>query len=126
MTFVREALRNARDKVRFNKYRLKSLDHVVRRNLFMVNRDHTIDNIVKTLEKTAFNELPGSQKKHIISQLEQLREELKSIASEYATLWMQRYKFPLLNWNLDRIDAQVHKIQDLIYLAMDNTLAIQE
>ncbi len=122
MQAVRQIVASARDKVRFDRDHLDSIDHAAHRFLYMAKRYKALDDMARTLGLKKLGELPNDQQEAIINELKSLRTELVDLTSEYQRLWLKRNKFPKLDFNLERLQKQVAELSGLITLAVARNL----
>lgn len=119
---VRETVASVRDKVRFDRDHLDSIDHAAHRYLYMAKRYKALDDIATTLGLRRLGELPDDQQEAIINELKSLRTELVDLTCEYQRLWLKRNKFPKLDFNLERLEKQVADLSAFITSAVAGDL----
>jgi hexosaminidase len=126
MKTVRQIVATWRDKVRFDRSHLDSIDHAAHRYYYMAERYRTLDGIARTLADKKSGELPLTQQSEIIGELNSIRSEWIDLTAEYEHLWLRRNKFPKLDFNLERMQKQAAELSDLIVLAEAGNLAVYE
>jgi len=115
MLVTRAFLEKERSAVRYHKEWLDVLDHVARRNIYLAKREITLDRIARLLnDKKSGEILSDDQQKEIVANLEHLRDDLAQITDEFEQLWLRRYKYPKLHFNLNRLGNQLETIQEFI------------
>lgn len=126
MQATRIFLDQQRTTVRYNKEWLDVLDHVAKRNIYLAERDQTLDRIARSLNDKKSGELLPNQQKEIITDLECLRDNLTQITDEFQKLWLRRYKYPKLDFNIKRLSNQLIILQEFITLAKTGQLTAQK
>ena len=126
METIRKVLAARKQKVRFYKDYLENLDHVARRNMYLADRDTTLDRIAKLLGDKNSGDLPKETQDRIVKDLAQIRDALIPLAGEYPLYWLARNKYPKLDFNLDRLQGQIAQLQEFITLAKRGELAGQK
>lgn len=114
MTEVRRAIDASRKKVKFAADHLDVLDHCARRFLYMADRTEVLDRIARMLGKGKSAALAPQQQTIIRQELEMLRNELVGLTSNFEHLWLRRNKFSRLEFNIDRLNEQVGRIQHFL------------
>ena len=115
-----------RASVRYHKEWLDVLDHVARRNIYLSEREHTLDRIARMLDDKKSGDIPPDQQEEIISDLDRLRDHLAQIAGEFHQLWLRRYKYPKLDFNMRRLGNQLEMIQEFIAQAKKGQLTARK
>ncbi|MBN1900441.1 beta-N-acetylhexosaminidase [Candidatus Sumerlaeota bacterium] len=122
MEKVKELTKGRRGKLRFKKDYLDIVDHVVRRNLYIVRRDNALNRISEILEQEESGDIPSENQKQVIDELIGLRNDLAELAGEYPELWLGRNKFPKLDDNMTRLHGEIAFLQDYIVRALRGEL----
>ena len=126
MQETRRLLDQQRTTVRYNKEWLDVLDHVAQRNIYLAERDQTLDHIARLLNDKKSGELLPNQQKEIITDLERLQDNLAQLTGEFQQLWLRRYKYPKLDFNMQRLGNQLAILQEFIALARSGQLTAQK
>jgi len=122
MERVLQIIDTNKEKVRFDKNHIDSLNNVAFRYLLMAKRYQTFDWIARTLGNKKLCELNDDQQKTIINELETYRKELVYLIRNYEPLWLRNNKYPNLDYNLNRLERQVAEFSDFITLAKAGSL----
>jgi hexosaminidase len=117
MKNLQSILEKHKKKFRFNKDYPDILSDVIKRHIYLTERDIAMDRIAGILEGKKSGDLSEAEQAVIIKDLENLREQLAQIAAEYPELWLRRYKYPLLGDNITRLYEQLGVIQEFIVKA---------
>lgn len=127
MRETRALLEKQRPAVRYHGEWMDVLDHVARRNIYLAERDLTLDRIARLLfDKKSGEILSDDQQKEIIASLEHLRDYLAQLTGEFEHLWLRRNKYPKLDFNMRRLDNQLEIIQEFISRAKRGDLAARK
>ena len=114
MEVVRKEIAKARKIVRREGDHLDSLDHAAKRYLYMADRDLALARITQLLGKKKSGELSAAKQTEIRRTLTSLRDRHLDLTSEYKRLWLRRNKYPMLPFNLERLERQNAQLQDFL------------
>ena len=123
MKRARQLIAENRAKVRYNAAHLDSLDHAARRFAYVADRELTLDRIARMLDGKSTGELSAPESSAIGADLARLRDELLAITAEFAQLWLRNNKYPMLDFNLERLGKQTAALQDMLDRQQAGTLA---
>jgi len=126
MQEARDAISTQRSCVRFNNDWLDTLDHVAKRNIYLAERELTMNDIAKLLKDGKSGDLSLKEQDEILTSLEKRRDELAKLAGEFQMLWLKRNKYPMLDNNMQRLGKQIAVLQNYIALAKDGELVAQK
>lgn len=126
MEETRKELKSKRASLRFHKDYIDLMDHVARRNIYLAERDKAMDTLARALGNKKSGELSPELQQEIIALLEKLRDDLASITGEFQELWLKRYKYPKLDFNMQRLGNQLAVLQNFIALARTGDLTMQQ
>lgn len=126
---MREALGHLEKRskaIRFNKDWTDVLVHAARRNIYLADRDQTLDRIARQLGDGKSGDLSREAQDEIIKELEGLRDELSRLMGEFQQLWLRRNKYPKLDYNMQRLGNQLGALQSFIALAKAGQLTARK
>jgi len=126
MEAVRKVLTAQKQKVKFYRDYMDNLDDVARRNMYLADRDTTLDRIAKLLGDKPSGDLPREKQEQILKDLIQTRDTLIEITGAYPRYWLARNKYPKLDFNQARLQGQIAQIQEFITLAKRGELTIEK
>jgi len=115
-----------RNNIRFHKKSLDLIDHAARRNLYIVKRDRSMNKIAQLLGDKKSGALPPTVQKEIVGILTDLRNELSKISGEYPALWLRSNKYPMLEFNKERLQNHKERLQGFILQALKGELTAQK
>ncbi|MCX7717364.1 MAG: beta-N-acetylhexosaminidase [Candidatus Sumerlaeaceae bacterium] len=110
--------------IRRHRDQIESLDLAARRYLWMAERDLLMDSIAAAVTSAPMSSLTAADRREIHDDLALLRNELHAIIAEYQRLWMRRYKYPMFQDNLERLQRQLAALQGLVAAAQAGQLAL--
>lgn len=120
---VHETVDQVRPKMKYRREYADIIHHVVRRHLYLVEREKAIHRIASLLGEKKSGDLPVEKQEEMIRLLENLRNQLVEIAGEFPGLWLRYYKYPMLDFNMERLHEQIATIQGYITSARAGDLA---
>ena len=116
MEKARKVFHYAESKVKYHKEHFRVLDNVSRRYIYLAERYDALNDIAKIMGDRKASELTQQELLTIKSKLILLRDTSIQLNSEYAELWLQRNKYPMLDNNLNRIQRQIAEFQQILTL----------
>jgi hypothetical protein len=126
MQAARDAINAQRTSVRFNNDWLDTLDHVARRNIYLAERELTMNSIANLLKDDKSGDLSLKEQDEILTSLEKRRNELAQLAGEFQLLWLKRNKYPMLDHSMQRLGKQLAVLQNYIALTKVGELIAQK
>ena len=114
MEAVRKEIAVARKTVRREADHLDSLDHAAKRYLYMADRDLGLARITKLLGQKKSGDLSAPKRAEIRRTLTSLRDRHLDLTAEYTRLWLRRNKYPMLPFNLERLERQNAQLQNFL------------
>jgi hypothetical protein len=114
MKQTRVLIEDARQDVLFEADHLRTLDNVARRLQFAATKARVMDSIAQKLGSGTSADLSHDDAKAIQTSLEELRDEIILITNNYRSLWLHRNNFPMLQFNLERLNQQTAVLQEMI------------